>query len=201
MAYRKTNSGRPQRGKPRIEQRSGGNVVTMHAVERYIQRYAPQLPYTEAYQFLVSAMDTSTSLRQKSLTGDELWQMSQEPWAVLVIRRDHRHGVRGQQLVCVTILPPGAWDLPHDVISDEEYDLAYEQIEEEESSRPKNPPEPESAPKPTMIKAKNPPPPPLSPDQKAARLEKRLEKIMRVREKNYEEELHSRYESEARAKE
>jgi hypothetical protein len=74
-------------------------IVTTHAVERYIERYAEALPFDEARTALEALMEGATPLKAKTRAGDHLWRVAADPPLIVVVKRD------AGQLVVVTILP------------------------------------------------------------------------------------------------
>lgn len=74
-------------------------AFTHHAVERYIQRHAPELAYEVALARLQQA--TALKLRERTLLGQMQYEI-QDPYCVLVVKRDR---ACTPDLICVTVLP------------------------------------------------------------------------------------------------
>ena len=92
---------------------------TQHAIERFIQRHAPEETFYRARTLLINRSQHAVCLKQKTLLGQTQWQVH-NPSVVLVTKYDKgRH-------VCVTVLPqPENKDIP-----EEEAELIQEYIEE-----------------------------------------------------------------------
>lgn len=81
------------------------NVIRFepHAVDRYRQRFAPDLSYDEATAALAAAAPGAIPLKERTTAGDALWRLP-DLGVVIVTKRDP--GVTGH--VCVTVLPRSA---------------------------------------------------------------------------------------------
>ncbi len=75
-------------------------VFTSHAVDRFIERHAPEMSCDEALEHLDRAAQQAVRLNAKTLLGQEQWEMT-EPRCILVTKHDQRQGIH----VCVTVLP------------------------------------------------------------------------------------------------
>jgi hypothetical protein len=73
-------------------------MFTVHAIERFIERHAPELTYDEARKYLEENAEQASRLRQRTVLGQEQWQIA-EPPCVLVVKTTHTGRV------CVTVLP------------------------------------------------------------------------------------------------
>ena len=102
---------------------------TEHAIDRFIQRHAPELSREEAKAFLEDAALSAVKLRQKTFDGQFQWQV-QETGIVLVTKPD------SGEHVCVTVLPRPEAKGP----SEEELELMREYA----ITQPPSPPEPKT---------------------------------------------------------
>jgi len=158
-------------------------ILTDHAITRFIERYRPDLNFRSARICIHEALTTGVTqkLDTKSPTGDDVWQMTVDPWASFVLRKER------DQLVCLTTLPKIT--TYHDSsIPEYEFELAYERAVEKIDS--------EKAPE-VLLTPKPPPPPKTRKEKKAERAAKARE----AREAAYERELHERYAADAKARE
>lgn len=80
-------------------------VVTSHAVERYIERYEPELSYNEAHRKLKGKVHFGTPLKKRPIAGGHAWKI-EKPDAIAVVRRE------GPHLVVLTVFPPDGDDIP-----------------------------------------------------------------------------------------
>lgn len=71
---------------------------TKHAICRFIERFAPDLEFGQAYLALNEAAEHAVRLATKTERGDELWHLP--TLGVTVVAK-----LEGQTLVCITILP------------------------------------------------------------------------------------------------
>lgn len=71
---------------------------TEHAIDRFVERHAPELSREEARNFLAEAAQSAVKLRQKTYSGQFQWQV-EDSGIILVTKRD-----AGED-VCVTVLP------------------------------------------------------------------------------------------------
>lgn len=82
-------------------------VFATHAVERYIERFAPSMSVPEAHRLLSAAVRTATRRRSRTSHGDEVWHCSVNDVRIdCVIKRDSI----GSGAICVTVLPEGNGD-------------------------------------------------------------------------------------------
>jgi hypothetical protein len=79
--------------------------ITIHAVERFRERWAPGFTYWRAKRELLFLAMGAFPMRNKSKAGGELWRCKWDDQIVFVVARNTRH-----QPVCVTILPPEPYD-------------------------------------------------------------------------------------------
>ncbi len=98
---------------------------TEHAIDRFIERHAPDLSRAQARSYLEEAVLKAVRLKEKTHNGEAQWQI--EDGTVLVTKVDRR------EVVCVTVLPGPRH---HGGPSEEEMDLMREH-----ASRPAPPPE------------------------------------------------------------
>jgi hypothetical protein len=70
---------------------------TEHAVDRFIERHAPDLSREEARRYLEQSVLKAVRLKEKTYNGETQWQI--EDGIVLVTKVDNR------EIVCVTVLP------------------------------------------------------------------------------------------------
>lgn len=100
-------------------------IITHHAVEQFIERHARDLTFKQARQFLIQNAPGAAPLKQKTLRGDQQWQM-EDPKCVLVMKQDRKIKAH----VCVTVLPEAEG---LDEISDEELYRIMEEGEPDSS--------------------------------------------------------------------
>lgn len=96
-------------------------VLTDHAVSQYISRYNREMKFDKAKSYLEKQLTYAKKLGERSLKGQELWELPNG--ACLVTKKD------GSEDIVVTILKERS-----DGISDEEIELVMERL--------KNPPPP-----------------------------------------------------------
>ncbi len=70
---------------------------TEHAIDRFIERHAPDLSRKEARKCLEETALKAVRLKEKTINGESQWML--EDGIILVTKRD------GGETVCVTILP------------------------------------------------------------------------------------------------
>jgi type IV secretory pathway VirB10-like protein len=70
-----------------------------HAVERFIERHAPEMSLEEARQHLENEGQRAVRLRERTILGQEQWEL-QNPKCILVIKNSDDAG-----RVCKTVLP------------------------------------------------------------------------------------------------
>lgn len=84
-------------------------VFAPHAVERYIERFAPSMSVPEAHRLLSNSVRTATRRRSRTSHGDEVWHCTVNDVRVdCVIKRDSYMGNKSG--ICVTVLPEGNGD-------------------------------------------------------------------------------------------
>jgi len=104
----------------------GDIVISDHAVERFVQRHAPEMSFNEAKSLLIRRSLDAVPLKQKTINGDNQWQIS-NPDIVLVGKY-----VRGR-VICKTILPEAEFK----GIPEEEIELMQEYADDRASDRNK----------------------------------------------------------------
>lgn len=98
---------------------------TEHAIDRFIERHAPDLSRTEARRYLEDTALKAVRLKEKTLNGETQWQI--EDGTVLVTKRDCGENV------CVTVLPEPFRRGP----CAEELEMMREYAESHPDTRPK----------------------------------------------------------------
>lgn len=90
--------------------------ITGHAAERYVKRIDETLTVTEALALLEHLAPTATPLRQRTILGQEQWQLHEPKPCVLVVKRDDGYG--GAVVVTVLDAPavPDGEEDPHEGI-------------------------------------------------------------------------------------
>jgi hypothetical protein len=73
-------------------------IVTVHAVEQFVERCATHLDFNEARALLVERSLRASKMRTRTVKGQDQWRIT-DPDAVLVTKHDPSCG-----LVCVTVL-------------------------------------------------------------------------------------------------
>lgn len=79
-------------------------VITDHAIDRYIERHAPELSPTHARRTLETLLEDATPIRARSIKGDLLWRTDGtdgDPPVHFVVKPD------GGEMVIATVLPIG----------------------------------------------------------------------------------------------
>lgn len=76
-------------------------VITPHAVDRYVKRYAVGATFEQGQRDLEHMLSTAVPLKTKSIKGQELWRCA-EPPTIFVVKPD------AGKIVCVTVLPQTA---------------------------------------------------------------------------------------------
>jgi hypothetical protein len=102
----------------------GDIYISDHAVERFVKRHAPEMSFDSAKSLLIRRSLRAVLLRQKTINGDEQWQIN-DPNVILVGKR-----VKGKT-ICVTILPEAEFN----GIPEEELELIREYVDSRASSR------------------------------------------------------------------
>lgn len=74
-------------------------AVTHHAVDRFVERFAPEMSHDEARAHLEAKAAGAARLSTRTMLGQEQWKI-EGPACVLVVKRD-----RGGPPVVVTVLP------------------------------------------------------------------------------------------------
>lgn len=98
--------------------------ITSHAVERFVQRHAPEMTYGSAKNFLENNAPKAAALKERTIKGDYQWQL-EDPYCILVMKRDFRL----KMWVCVTVLPEPE-GLP---INDEEMEILRNHLFDQEA--------------------------------------------------------------------
>jgi hypothetical protein len=81
--------------------------ITPHAVERFIERWVPDMSYGRADAYLRSSIATSTRLSVKTYKGNIIWRLSGNLPALLVISHDRDCPSAN---IVKTVLPDGAME-------------------------------------------------------------------------------------------
>jgi hypothetical protein len=76
-------------------------AISEHAVERFVERVAPDWGYVKARHHLEERCESAVRLPRKTLLGQYQYELD-DPRCVLVVKREGGDDV----LTCVTILPP-----------------------------------------------------------------------------------------------
>lgn len=76
-------------------------IISDHAVERFVQRVAPWMKFSEARQFLEVFAETAAPQREKAPAGGEVWILD-EPYSCRLVVWPAAEGGK----VAVTVLPP-----------------------------------------------------------------------------------------------
>ncbi len=74
-------------------------AITHHAVDRFVERFAPEMSHDEARAHLEAKAPGAARLATRTVLGQEQWKI-EGPACVLVVKRD-----RGGAAVVVTVLP------------------------------------------------------------------------------------------------
>lgn len=83
-------------------------VITQHAINRFIQRHAPEMSYDQAKRHLQTESRQAAHLRNKSVNGQSQWRLD-NPNCILVMKRD------GRDDICVTVLPYDSYGDPSEL--------------------------------------------------------------------------------------
>ncbi len=153
-----------------------------HAVERFIERHAPDMTPEEAREHLEQEGPRAIRLRERTILGQEQWQL-QDPPCVLVIKNSDDAG-----RVCKTILPTrqnhGGWTEDELEIVREASERLPPIIPRENNHTPKPKPPPKATKKPPSIKEIAHTLPKKAPPEQAIELHKLLAE--RARQKDEE---------------
>ena len=76
-------------------------IVTLHAAERFQQRWAPGFRLDACRREIQTLASAAVHLRQRTHAGQEQWQASDGSGMVFVVKRDPGQ----REPVCVTVLP------------------------------------------------------------------------------------------------
>lgn len=62
--------------------------ITPHAAQRYMERHRPDLSFDEAMQELRERAPSAARLKERTFSGEQLWQL--EEGCLLVVKLDKR---------------------------------------------------------------------------------------------------------------
>ena len=98
---------------------------TPHAIQRFVERHAPEMDLRSAEEHLVQI--EATRLKERTVSGDIQYQI-EDPRCLLVVKRDPRCN---PDLICVTVLP--CRSNKHEW-TEEENEIAAEWLEDQKAA-------------------------------------------------------------------
>jgi hypothetical protein len=93
--------------------------ISDHAVNRFVQRHAPEMTFNDAKSLLIRRSLHAVALKQKTIKGDNQWRISDPD--VILVGKYVNNGI-----VCVTILPEPEFF----GISEEDFDRIHNHIDD-----------------------------------------------------------------------
>lgn len=112
---------------------------TVHAVERYQKRWAPELSIPQTFAKLRQLSESAHPLKERTKFGQEQWESNDELHTKFVIKRDPSR----RDPICVTVLPEQTYEghLEYQAIYDEYMEeQAFLKTTREAAPQPQPPP-------------------------------------------------------------